>query len=723
MKTKGVGIMSLEAKDLYIANNYSDGFNPRYVKGDNIGDYVMNRFKATLDYSLELIKLREVYEKVYRNTRFTFERNNREFTNRIINVTFKYSVKEYNKLGSNLYVKLGSNIEDLELNDCVCIINGELVAIKLYCDVETPIHNEVLGKYFEFYEGQYRLKCEPATISTVTDLRQELYSNGFVCDGIKFVRFKRSSGSARVGKCLFIDEKLYSRMHKWELCGLKIKEGDDIDLASLEAYISLTLSSIIDTLEIYPENILVVDDYESMFKERVVETSLENGRLHTKETIADISNSIWDGQSLMDISLFGNYEKKGMVLLRNQFFKSCCFNTNMQQWFKDNMITDISQLNGVTKAKNIEDVKLITTASSIKYLKFGSLDSWLNNIDTTFGVVKYEKKTHFIEGNCVQTHYQLLNTLQMSFNEVEELLKPNLDYLNMIKDDPDVLRFHIKHQGTFDENITSLESKNDIVYKLLGLNNNFAKTKMYYDFKQDLVKSFIKNLRRGHIYVLGNYSTLCGNPIEMLKMSINTFSGKSELGIGNVSSPRFDYEKVLLGCRSPHVTIGNLWLPYNVRNEDIDIYMNGTDEIIYINSIGENVLERLSGADFDSDSILLTDNQLLINAANKNYTKFLTPTNNVKSTKTKRNYTSYQKADLDIKTSTNKIGEIVNLSQELNTLIWDKLNNNDKDIMDIYYDVCQLDVMSNLEIVYQSQRIVICVKNKILNCLKAIKHY
>ena len=94
-------------------------------------------------------------------------------------------------------------------------------------------------------------------------------------------------------------------------------------------------------------------------------------------------------------------------------FKSCCFNCNIQQWFKDNNITDISQLNGKTRAKRIEDVKLITTPNSIKYLKFDTLDNWLDNLYPRFGVVKHDKKTHFFGGRLVQTHYQLINTLQL----------------------------------------------------------------------------------------------------------------------------------------------------------------------------------------------------------------------------------------------------------------------------------------------------------------------
>ena len=47
----------------------------------------------------------------------------------------------------------------------------------------------------------------------------------------------------------------------------------------------------------------------------------------------------------------------------------------------------------------------------------------------------------------VQIHYQLLNTLQMSQDEVDLLVKPSLDYLDMIQTDPAVLRYHIRYSG------------------------------------------------------------------------------------------------------------------------------------------------------------------------------------------------------------------------------------------------------------------------------------
>ena len=138
----------------------------------------------------------------------------------------------------------------------------------------------------------------------------------------------------------------------------------------------------------------------------------------------------------------------------------------------------------------------------------------------------------------------------------------------------------------------------------------------------------------------------------------------------------------------------------NTANEEIDRYMNITEQILCINSINENCLQRLAGADFDSDSILITNNKHLIKAASRNYGKFKIATSFVEAKKLKRYYTAEQKCDLDIRTATNLIGEIVNLSQELNSLLWDKMYHGATydDIKYIYYDICTLSVASGLAI-------------------------
>lgn len=259
-----VYIVSVDAKDLFLANYSSPNSKEYSVKlagSDHNDQFNTRRFVNTLDYSLDLIKLREVYEKVYRRMDFTFSKRGKEYCRRVINVTFKYSVKEFNRFFDNTYIKYGYLPQDVHLTDNICIKDGELIAVRVGSPVENPASPQELGDLFVFDNGMYRLGKTMKVLLTVAQLRNRLYQDGFTCDGIVFRRFKRSSGSSRIGKCLFIDEQLYPRMHKWELCGLKVKEGQEIDLAALEAYIALTLSSIVGTIPLRPENFLVIDDH------------------------------------------------------------------------------------------------------------------------------------------------------------------------------------------------------------------------------------------------------------------------------------------------------------------------------------------------------------------------------------------------------------------------------------------------------------------------------
>lgn len=698
---KSYKIMSIEAKDLFGAMHQIGSEDPEYSIRSADGKISLKRFSNAFDWSLDAIKLAEVYQKKTRRMDFSFKLGRHTYTKNILCVTFNYSYKEFNMAGKNTYVKNGHVYRDCVFTDGVCIENGELIAIQTNVEVLEPVSQDILGKYFAYRDGYYVQTGNIPTVMDKAELRNYLYQNGFKCDGVEYVRYKRSSGSSRVGKCLFVNKILADDMHEWDLCGLKIKDGQPIDLAAWEAYIALPISSIIDTIDIPLDSILVIDDYDSCFKENVVAVEIENNKLVSSRREVEVKNCIWDGQALLDKSMFGKYDSKGMILLRNRFFKSCCFNTNLQKWFEDNNITSVEQLNGFTLAKDISQIKMVTTPSSIKYTKFGSIEEWMKNVDSKFGVVKYEKAPRPFGGRLVQAHYQLFNTLQLSYSEMEQVLKPSLDYIGAIRRDPAVLRHAIQYP--YDDGggeWTSADSKNEIVFRMLGINDKFANTKLYYDFRDDLIKGEMRNLKKGHVLVRGNYSTLMGNGMEMLKATIGEFNGESSLGVGCIHSTRFEYGQTLLASRSPHVTMGNILLVTNKESTDYDTYFNLTDCIVCVNAIGENFQQRLNGCDYDSDTMLLTDDSLLIDVAKRNYDKFPVPTNLTTSSKVQCYYTQADKAGLDVRTSVNKIGEIINLSQQLNSILWDKVYRGAsiESCSELYDDICKLSVLSNIEI-------------------------
>lgn len=111
------------------------------------------------------------------------------------------------------------------------------------------------------------------------------------------------------------------------------------------------------------------------------------------------------------------------------------------------------------------------------------------------------------------------------------------------------------------------------------------------------------------------------------------------------------------------------------------------------------------------DSLEITDNKYIVEACKrqneniivngKTIKRFLIPTDFTPKSSIKRKYNWKDLADVDIKCSSNKIGEIINLAQMLNSIYWDKKNNNscsEEELLELYKDICQLDILSCIEI-------------------------
>ena len=633
-------IISIEAADIYRQEQENGVAVGIKMPGKN-SDACFRMFRNFLDNSLDLIELEKAYKRICRK-KFSFrDKFGNDYTLAVVNVKFNF------------------------------------------------IHRSENGKTVK-----------------IRQLREYFYENGFYIDGIHYVRYKRSAGSSREGKCLFIDERLYKAMAKWSECGLKPKT----DLASWESYKALSLSSLKGMVNIPLECILFVPDYKSTFTDEVVSVEIQDGALTAAHKQTEISNDIWDGESLLDESVFrGNYADKHMLLLRNKFFKSCAFRTKLQKWFQDKNITleELKSRGFVTFATDINQIVMVTTPNSLKYLKFAggfterNIRKWIENINDTFGVVKWDKSTRFFHGKMVQSSYQLLNTLGLTETQAAELLKPSIDYISLLRKDVDFMRYHFTDAFAREKDDEEpvrpdgLADRADVIFTLMHKCSHFDETELYANFRNDVVKSLKERLKRGHILLNGTNATLFGNGPELLKY----IAGEeiiSELHSGQIYCKRFADKTKLLCARSPHITMGNLYSAENSTQGEIWNYFDLGENIVCVNAIGENIQQRLNGCDYDSDTMLLTDDKLLVETAEKYKDLFKVPVCKIETVK-KENQTL---PELDHDTSNNKIGEIVNLSQKLNSLIWDKIHKGESEekIKEIYGDVCKLAVLSGLEI-------------------------
>jgi hypothetical protein len=695
-------------------------------------------FRGMLDESLDTLKLKEVYKKHEDEIGYPYLDGKKLFCRAVVNLSFNRAVKLYESYG-NRYVLNGYSVTDEDMEDHVCIrsVNGKptLIAIEVsykekdgYAPVEEPISDMMIGKYFEYDAETRSYKRSDKTIPydvTCQEIREYLYTYGFDIDGVHYVRYKRSAGASRDGRCLFIAEPLYADMMAWSSCDLS---GDTAsDQASWQAYIALTLSSIENTIELPKKAILVIRDRVSRFTaDAVCVKETETHDLMAEEEETEVENVIWDGEALLDAGVFleNGYNERGMMLLRNRFFKTCAFNTNLQDWFFDNDITEISQLAGYTTARKIEDIKLVVTESSIKYFKFMPKDMpfaekckrWLDAMyegknNSTFGVVKADHDAPLMDGRMAYTNYQLLNTLGLTREGIGKLLEPSFDYLQAMLNKSPFLRYQINmttdHATIAEKELPDLAKyRRDTVLDMSCRTPLFEQTEFYKSFRSDTTKYFKERLKKGRVAVCGNYEVLFGNAYEFLVALTDEDYEPTEsfsLEDGQVCTTGFAHGDTVLCARSPHITMGNLYLAENVHCYDLLRYFNLTPNIICVNAIESNIQQRLNGCDYDSDSMLVTNDPWIIAGVTSCYNILKVPVCKAEPIgKTDYENTPKSLAKLDQTIAKNKIGEIVNLSQFLNCLLWDSLFREDGACdyvpMQVYYDICILAVMSGMEI-------------------------
>ena len=541
------------------------------------------------------------------------------------------------------------------------------------------------------------------------DIRKDIYINDFTYNNVEYTFFKRGGSKARTANVIMVDKKCYEELFKPCLLGLELEKDEPIDLTSLEAYISLIMSSIIGTIDINKDEILIIDDVESEeFKAYQTITTLEG---QGKADYYEVINNLTDGQGLLDESIFIENEllkTSTCALLRNDFLKCNALRTRLQEYYSENGITKVWDMyRGWIDASKI---KLVITPSSCKYLKFNTkFDSdkecylnWLNNIPEIFGVVKTDHKGNY--GYSNRLSYQMINSMNINKEEMNELMKDEIRYLKLLINNSEVdsvelrkmnkrnkadervkrnkMSYYINSIGKSDE-----LSTDDMITALLRRNTDYRFTDAFKIHKKHQIESYLYNLRLGKIRIKNSlYAIMIANPYTMLKATIregNKIISKEDVVETGAECycPRFGNTVELLSIRNPQINGGNV---YHMTNRYHDEYkwfgyvendVHKHDFVVFVNAWDTDIMNRLQGCDWDIDTTFLTDNNLLVEKARENEA-YATPVNGISGSKMIKRYNKKELAKLDnyLGQSTMNIGKIVNKSAIFNAYMYHAIN-------------------------------------------------
>lgn len=678
----GVKIKNIEASTLY---EYNLGVRTVYESKD-----------AMFPNSLLLDFLLDNKLKVWKE----------ESTRDIICLEFNYGTRSYEEEIAHL----NKIIENTEKDE----------------EMDTEIKESKLNNVHNIMEMAHQNKDKYENLSK-KDLRTKIYKDGISINYIsknkqgkiikeEIIYYKmlyRSTGKAKKGSCMFINEKLYKKTKKFLLMNkLKLLKKNPM-IVEASAYMPLVASSIVGRVKIDPKNILILKDIDSEFVRDVISIETDENK-HCKAIKREnykLKNTMFDGQALIDSSIFPEWGN-GYILLRHHFCKMASFCCHIQKFFKDYFGDEYETATVTDMFGNlhyVKDIQLITTDNAMKWLKFDvSYEDWceaVNDNGNTFGIVKTAHESKL--GNVQKMSYQMVNSLDI--DTMDKVVEESVKYVERLKEDNDFFLEYLEKNKNFSNDY-------EVLIELCKWNREFHRSSYFRDRKRKIIENHVLNLKTGKIIQNAENLVIVGSPYAMLLYGAtndktiiekdDTF--KKEEGTIQCCTKRFG-DEYLSFFRSPFNSRNNLTYMHNIISDKINTYFELGEQVVAVNMKNTDFQDRNNGSDQDSDSGYTTNQVNIVNHACMCYKEYPTIVNNIPKEKTvyKDEMEDYARMDNSLAKSSLAIGLSSNLAQVAQTYMYNFEDDKYKDY------VCILSVLAQVSIDNAKRKFDIDLNNEI----------
>lgn len=433
------------------------------------------------------------------------------------------------------------------------------------------------------------------------DVAKSIVKNGFYMNGYKYVFFSSSAGQIRTKKLVAVREDLLNQNWNALTAGLTvdtINSKGGMNINKYLAYLALC-NSATDVWEGFDiDRCIVVEDFE-------------NTVLGTVDFIDEKTYQI--ERKTIDLP-FTQTDGVGMIL-------PCLSDRNFMTrlpWVKGllakfDFIKFITESNANPVVVDIygdihniidENIQVIFTKSQFKMWKF--FDNWQQYKDNF-------KKYNCTAGKCnveedifseSVINYQMIQTLSdLSDDEIKSLSYENdKDIQNLAIDMKTMLK--VFGATSWNTNKTDFQKCLEKYPELLS--DTYSRQTL-----KDLKNKLERDLWSARFSINGKYTFVIPDLYafcEWLFLHIEKPQGL--LQDGEVCCRLFENKTKLDCLRSPH-----LYLEHSVRVNNTDIEWFDTNAI-YISC--HDLISRILQCDFDGDKLLVTDNTVLVNAAERN---------------------------------------------------------------------------------------------------------
>ena len=459
-------------------------------------------------------------------------------------------------------------------------------------------------------------------------------TKGFYFNGAHYVYLCSGSGQIRRNTATFINEELHDQLVEALNAGLDKKTSEFV-LAKYSAYFALGFSSI---LWVRTPRVCVIKDFYNTLKNEKVDfiCKNENGESVLEERTMDLELNGADGQGLIDpdfaylwaLDMDLTYTPCSFVA-RSCFVKGNLATFDFRGYAHEHGISTIKDKWGVEY--NIDEIDVLLSESQFKIHKYYSswqeYQSYVNKYNIHWGVARYNKKE---DATYSQANYQYIQTLDLTKDEIADLIKPTKDWIsNICSGDP--LYSLLYAFGPKDSDCTynnlygtaQTTAMKSLVKNINFLNDSYVQHKIYKNISETINKA-----KLGKIWLKGNYQFMVADPVAQCQAALGlpvTGVVKRDEIYSKFWQEQFKEsykpgDKCIVDtCRSPMID-RHEHNPMSVimDNPEADKWLNYMySGIIY--GIYDTSTFRHEDSDYDGDIVFSTDNPYFIKGSHKDH--------------------------------------------------------------------------------------------------------
>ena len=489
--------------------------------------------------------------------------------------------------------------------------------------------NSDYNKYITFVD------CKGGKI--YEDELSRLILRGYKLKSQDFVISERSASMVRTSILSFVDKSIAEQLDEIVSMGIKVSKTV---LSKLYAYRGLMLSSCHCLENWYPKIIIVPDYYREIPNQHIkyvydkeIEFTDKNGQKRKwkqkdiAETTRDIKINVFDGCGVHHPEITKIVKEKlnsetnpTSILWRAPYIKGVTHEIDYVAFFEERGIRYIYDVWG-EKHDIYSEPMIIMTESMYKGKKYfhnkGTIEDWQDYWD------RFKKYNHCIgvakwnfskeeEPLYTRSSYQILQDLDLPYEKFAKLAKYSVDWVEKIVSGDRLYTYCFL--GLFADKHKSLNNYTKAVLK----NPEMLKEHGVRKYLISLVNKYKDEMKAGKLWLNATFKFLVPDLIMLLEhiggLEPNGCLDNDEFYSSDINGV---FEGEYLIERNPHICKSEHVILNAINNVLINKYCSNLANICMIN--GKSITpQRLNGADYDGDLVLVIKNEIMMKGVDRN---------------------------------------------------------------------------------------------------------